>query len=294
MLRQRLYKADYIKAGTLEKAISILESRSDVYVLAGGTDLIPALKIGKIQQDSKVLLDVKYIPELRKMQFIEEKVHIGAAFTATEIALSTEKHPALRLLAEAANTLGTWQVRNRATIGGNICNASPAADLAGPLLCADAQVKVVKRGKEKLVKIKDFLRGPGQVELAKDALVTEFILPPLDNDYMCKFIKLTWRKGLDLAICGVSVLGKVLSPNRIKDVRIALTSVAPKPIRLFEVEKLLNDNSFEDLKIDQAITELVLKAISPIDDARASAWYRQRVCPQLTLRALNHLRGLVN
>ena len=187
-------------------------------------------------------------------------------------------------LAEAAKSMGSWQIRNRGTIGGNLCNASPAADLVPPLLVFDASLKAVSLDGERVMPIEEFFRGPGVTALKRDELLLEVRIPIRPGVSSC-FMKLGRRKAFTLSVvsaaCSVRVEG-----GAIKDAKLALGAVAPTPIRVREVERKLKGIGVDDEKsISEAIEE-VKSHVRPITYIRATAEYRREMSYVLAKRAV--------
>lgn len=280
-----LSKFDYVRPQALEEAIIYLEQNQATKILAGGTDLMIMLR--RNGTTVKHILDIKSLEEIKRLEYNQQQgLLIGAAITVNEIAetqLIQEKYPAL---AQAAQSLASYQVRNRATVVGNICNASPGADLAGPLLVYDAQVQIAHSQKRYTVDLHKFFRGVKQTILQPNEIVLGVTLPPIDSGEGSIYLKQARIKGHDLGIVGVAARLTVQ-----KELRLAMSAVAPTPIRLFALEKLLNAQPFTR---EQAVwaEQGVRKFIKPISDVRSSAEYRLHIAGVLVKRALLQLLDL--
>ncbi len=191
------------------------------------------------------------------------------------------------MLAEAVNQMASWQIRNIATIGGNLCNASPAADTAPPLYVLNAELKLVSVEGERIVPVTKFFHGPRKTELKKNELLAEIIIP-VEKDAGASAIKLGRRNAFTLSIVAVATLVKV-SDNKFADVRVALNSVAPTPVRAPSIEKALIGKEVSLEAVEEA-SKLVVNDIKPISDVRASADYRREMSIVLTRDSL--LRSL--
>lgn len=254
--------------------VSQLLAQSGTLPLAGGTDLLVRMKGGALLPSD--VIDLNLLPFLGEIrQTPDGGIEIGAT-----VRMSRVMHdPACcgyPVLVEGASTVGSMQIRNRATVVGNVCNASPAADTAPGLLVYGAEVNVVAPGGSRSVPIGEFWIGAGQTVLEEAEWVESITLPPPENHGGC-YLKLGRTLGTDLAITGV---GMLVTPD---DTRVALASVAPTPIRARTVEAFLRTiASGESL---DGLDEAVSADISPIDDLRASARYRQAMTAVLIKRA---------
>jgi len=276
-------RIEYYRFETLNEALRFLRNNPDSKIIAGGTDLVIQLRSRKVE--AKKLLDISRISELRYVQEESEYVRIGALTTIEELKNSGIIKAYAQPLWIAVNNFAVWQVRNTATIGGNICNASPAADTAPPLIVLEAKLKLqnVDRGRE--VKVEEFFKGPGETIIEKDEILTEIIIPKKDSSWRYSFIKLGKRYSHILSIVSVAV-GLKIDDNKIEDVIVALGSVAPTPVRARSVEEYLRERQATSKLIEEASREIV-KDIKPISDVRASAEYRIEMSKVLVRRALS-------
>jgi carbon-monoxide dehydrogenase medium subunit len=234
-------------------------------------------------------VDIKEIPGLRDISFDETAgLTIGAAATLNAVAGSPIIKEKFGLLAEAAETVGSYQVRNRATIGGNICNASPAADTVPALLAMGAMAWVFGSGEEKAVPLDAFFTGPGENVLGPGNILTSIQVPRPPADSVYRYLKLGRVRAADLALVGVAVLGFLQAGNPSGyGFRIALGAVAPTPIRAPEAEAVLAE-SVDDEAVEQAALAATRTA-RPISDVRASAEYRSAMARALTKRGIKEV-----
>jgi CO/xanthine dehydrogenase FAD-binding subunit len=277
---------EYFEPSTLQYAIYLLNRYGDsACVLAGGTDLIVQMRDGK--KVPKYVVNIKKIPQLNRIEVGEKSVVTGALTTVNTIHEShiiKEIFPALH---QAAGTLASYQVRNRATIGGNLCNASPAADLAPPLLIYSAKLKIVNKGGENVIPIDYFFLGPGKTVLEPGMLLKEIYIPKPKEGTRSVYLKFGTRRAMECAI--VSVAASIrLEDGFCKDVKIALGSVAPTPIRAKTAEAELLDKKIDQRLIENA-AEAAAKESRPISDIRASAEYRRDMVKVFVKRALYSL-----
>jgi len=228
-----------------------------------------------------VLLDIKGIEETHRLEFTSGVgLFIGASVTVNQVAGSVIIQEKYRALWQAAQALGSYQVRNRATLVGNICNASPGADLAAPLLVYEAKVLIAsKTGKRSLLLI-EFFTGVKKTVLAADELVVGISLPDPSSGDQSVYLRQARIKGHDLGIVGVAV-----RLRNDKTFLVALSAVAPTPVRLFALEESLNAQ-LDSLEIAVIAGEEVRKLIHPISDVRASAEYRLHIAGVLVKRAV--------
>ena len=273
---------DYVRPQTLEDALLYLEEHEETKILAGGTDLLVLLR--RNQEMVAHILDIKAIPAMKRLENIPQTgVFIGSAIPVNQIIEAKyiqEKYPAL---AQAAGLLASHQIRNRATVVGNICNASPGADLAAPLLVYDAKVHIANRRGNHVIDINAFFTGVKKTVLQPGDMVTGVSLPEVYAGDKSLFLKQARLKGHDLGIVGVAAR---LTAN--KELRLAMSAVAPTPIRLTGLEDLLNA---EPLTPERAVWagEEVRKCIKPISDVRSSAQYRLHISGVLVKRAIVQL-----
>jgi carbon-monoxide dehydrogenase medium subunit len=254
----------YLRAGSVEETLDFLSDHTtDSRVLAGGTDLLISLRDGVCK--ARYVIDIKGIPDLCGMKVDKTgQVSIGACATVNTLLEFEDFPDGMAAVREAASVLATYQLRNRATVGGNICNASPACDLGPPLLVLGASVKAVSSEGERTIPIQDLFTCVKETCLAQTEIVTEVVIPPSDGTVSC-FMKRTRVRGHDLAT--VNAAGALSKTHGLK---LALGAVAPTPVLVDE---------FDGVGLDEhdKITEVALAAISPVDDVRGTALYRRRM-----------------
>ncbi len=287
---------DYYKPASFEEAFKLLRLPDKrVYPLAGATDLIPHTRDEVWLPD--VVVDIKELPGLRDLKMMdiepccgcvpEACLYIGAAVRMNEIVRSELVRSHWALLAQAASTVANEQVRNRATLGGNICTASPAADTAPALLALEAMVLIKGAGGERSVPIADFFVGPKRNVLQRDELVEAVLVPKPPDGSVGHYEKLSRRKAADLAIVGVAALAIPTGEAEKYRWRIALGAVAPTPIRCPDAELILEEGC-DEAHIEKA-AEAALACSSPISDIRASAAYRRAMVVNVTRRAIKRV-----
>lgn len=273
----------YFRPKTIEEAVSLLASYGkEARLLAGGTDLVPLMRNRAVMP--KYVIDITEIPELDYVRVDKTgTLKIGALATIKAVEQSKTVKEEYPLLYEATHRLGTTQLRNMATVVGNICRASPSADTAPPLLALDASVEIVGPDGTKIVPLDGFFTGPGETILDATEMVTEVRVPKPPIGTGTAFLKST-RVADDLAkVNAASVL--TVQNGVCKDVRLALGGVAPTPVRAKKAEQILRDNKLEDELIEVAATTAADET-NPITDLRSTDEYRKELSKVLVRRVI--------
>ena len=280
---------EFFEPTTLAEA-SRLFAQEHAQLLAGGTDLVIGMKA--LTETPQSVISLQKIPGLTGITTeADNSISIGAMAKVREVELSADILQHHTALAEGASEIGSIQIRNLATIGGNIAHASPAADTVAGLLVADAQVDIASADGERTVPIDELFTGPGQTVLTPGEIITRFRLPsPASGSH---YIKHKIREVMDLAFIGVAASIN-LDNGTITDARIGLAAVAPTPIRATEAENLLKGKAPTAELVEQA-GAAAAAASSPISDLRCSAEHRKEMVDVLTRRtiqqALERARG---
>ena len=271
----------FFEPTTLAEA-SRLFAEEHAQLLAGGTDIIIGMKA--YTETPQSVISLQKIPGLAGITTDGDSINIGAMTKIREIELSADVQQHHTALAEGAAEIGSIQIRNLATLGGNIAHASPAADTVAGLLVADAQVDIANADGERSVPINELFTGPGETVLSPGEIITRFRLPkPASGSH---YIKHKIREVMDLAFIGVAAAVN-LDNGRITDARIGLAAVAPTPIRATEAENLLSGNEPTPELLEQA-GEAAAAGCSPISDLRCSAEHRRDMVNTLTKRTLQN------
>jgi len=268
---------------SLSQALQELSAHSeqDVSLLGGGTDFYPAL--GEKPMPERVL-DVTRIAGLSSIQTTQNGWTIGATATWTDI-IQAPLPPMFDGLKAAAREVGSVQIQNCATIGGNLCNASPAADGVPALLCLNAQVQLSSVDGVRTMALADFIRGPRTIDLRSNEILTGVLVPRINNAACSVFHKLGSRRYLVISIVMVSVVLAQDEQGVLTDVRIAVGSCSAVAQRLSVLEQALcGQSSRADLL--SLVTPAMLSTLTPIDDVRGSAEYRRHAARQLVVRAV--------
>jgi len=253
-------------------------------ILSGGTDLLVKIRGGLASPE--LLIDVSGVPTLQGIRGIDSAIEIGAAVPQSEILASPIVRDALPLLATALRTLGSIQIRNRGTLGGNLVNASPAADSAIPLLLYDAELDLVSREGRRTVTVDSFFLGPGRASLRPGEFVRTVRIPIPEAEYRTFYHKVGKRRALTIAIASLGALIRV-DKGLMTEARFAAGSVSPTPVRLRAAEDRLQDASLTEDLIEE-VRRLAMGGVSPISDVRATAEYRTQVIGDLVARALRN------
>jgi xanthine dehydrogenase FAD-binding subunit len=275
----------YFEAETVNEATALLAAAPHLLVIAGGTDVLIKMHHGQIEKAE--LLSIRKIKSLQGVVKLEDgTILIGSLTTFTQIANDPVIKENIPVLAEAALTMGGPQIRNVATIGGNICNGATSADSASTLFALDARLKLQSNQGERVVPIQEFYLGPGKVDLKPGELLTQIIISPENyRGYGGHYIKFSMRKAMDIATLGVAVICKVKQGNILEDVRIGLGVAGPTPLRCPEAEAFAKSKTISPETIAE-IGKLAVKATQARTSWRASKEYREHLVEELTQRAL--------
>ena len=282
-MRERLPSFNYLVPSTIDEAIDHLRSLEDAVILAGGTDLIVAMKLKGLRPKNVISMK-KLKGQLSYIVKDADEVRIGALTCFHDIEKSPLIKEKFEVLHEAVTQIASYQIRNIATIGGNLCNASPAADSAPPLMVLGAKLIIAGPSGERGVPIERFFVGPGRTVLEKGEILKEIVIPIMPENSGASFVKLGRRKSEDISVASAAAF-VLLEGNTIKDVRIALGSVAPTPIRAYNAEREILGKEISPSLLERA-GEKAKEECSPITDVRASAEYRREMVRVLTRKAL--------
>ncbi|HDQ13657.1 MAG TPA: xanthine dehydrogenase family protein subunit M [Sediminispirochaeta sp.] len=261
--------------------------RENARILAGGTNLLSYIKMGRVK--TGLLVDISRLDELKKIEEQDSMLSIGASLTIGELLESTLLRRQLPCLFESLKLFANPLIRGKATIGGNIADASPIADTVPILLVLEAKVRLKKKGGERIVELSDFFVGPGRTTLEDDEVLSDVLIPvPKEGD--ATFVKIGLRRG---TVCSVtSAAARVrLEQGKLTNLRVSLGGVAPTPVRARHCEQALEGLTLEDRVIAGSIKALQ-KDINPISDVRGSAEYRRAVSEKLVVRALKQAAGM--
>ncbi len=279
----------YLAPTRLQHALAALGGPGGAIVLAGGTDLMPQSHAGKLRR-APLLLNIRRVEGLDSIRVEGEALVIGALVTVTQALRNDLVHRHVPLLVSVGERFASEQVRNAATIGGNVCNASPAGDLLTPLLALDAEFELARLAGDggtltRRVPVAGFFTGPGRTLCAGDELLTALRVPCAGTDQVVRFYKGGTRQALDISTISIALVARRGADRRLHGVRLALGAVAPTPIRATSAEALLEGTAPDAASI-AAAADAAVAAARPIDDVRASAWYRRELLRNMVQRML--------
>ncbi|MFH1335444.1 MAG: xanthine dehydrogenase family protein subunit M [Candidatus Zixiibacteriota bacterium] len=276
-----LPKFEYVAPKTVKEACKLLSKhRGRAKVLAGGTDLL--VKMKNREQTFQYLVGIKNIADLNYIHYNHAVgLRVGALTCHQSIANSSIIRDQFAILAMAATEIGSPQIRNMGTIGGNLCNALPSADTASPLIALRATVKLVDAKKERTIDLEKFFTGPGQTVLNDDELLTEIQVPSLPPRTGGIYLKLYSRGAVDIATAGVACILTLGKNETCEDARIVLAAVAPTPLRAKLAEEVIKGKKIEDRMIEEA-------GQAAFDEAkpRSSPEYKREMVRVLTKQAI--------
>lgn len=279
---------DHYNPKSLPEALEILgQLNGKARVIAGGTDLMLRMKAG-IERPAAIV-NIKRLPELQGITYNDETgLQLGASTTLRELTRSPIILKHYPSLAQTAGVMASEQIRSFATVGGNLCNASPSADMAPPLMVMGATMHIAGPQNRRELPLEDFFLGPGKSALQPGELLEKITVPPPLGQTL--YIKHAPRAFMDIAVVGVGVWLDA-DKDICQNVRIVLAAVAPVPLRTKQAEAELTGHPLTAERINRAAS-LAAQECSPIDDVRGSIWYRKRMVEVDTRRALRALSGL--
>jgi len=285
---KRLPKFEYLAPGTVDEAVSLVsQHEGEARIIAGGTDLL--LKMKKREETPQYLVSLKNIPGL---DYIDHDEAQGLRFGPLVTIHALETSPLVRdrfpILAQAASTIGSAQVRNLGTAVGNLCSAVPSADMAPGLIVLGANLKTASSKGGRTIAVESFFTGPSESALAYDELVVEVQVPNPPPHSGMVYIKHTVRSAMELAIVGVATI-VTLQDGICNEVKIALGAVAPTSMRATKAESALRGKPFSAELVKEA-AEVASEECKPISDIRGTAEYRKEMVKVLTQRVLNQAK----
>jgi xanthine dehydrogenase FAD-binding subunit len=288
---QRVQDFAFHRPLSIDVALAALAVQ-DARPLAGGTDLVPQLREGR--RSAAHVIDVKRIAGLADLVVLADgSVSIGSAASATAISLHPHVAKHFPAVASACRLIGSWQIQNRATLGGNVCNAAPSADGIPPLICHDAIAQIASSRGEREILVECLFAGPGRTILEPGEILTGLRLPAPPPRSAAAYLRFTPRREMDIAIAGVGAWVQLDASRKIVAARIALASVAPTPMRALSAERILTGHAPASALLITAGTAAAGDA-RPISDTRGSADYRRHLVAVLTRRALTACLNQLN
>ena len=281
-----MHPFQFVAPRTLDAAIAAMASANgQARALAGGSDLIDQIRVGR--RTPSLVVDIKNIPEMQRLEYVPgEGLHIGTGVSCTATAQYSpvgEHYPSIK---ESCLLIGSVQIQNRASIGGNVCNAAPSGDTVPPLLTYGARGVIAGPNRRREVLLEEFFLGPSQTVLEPAELLVEIVVPPPPPNSTGHYQRFIPREEMDIAVAGAaSMVAMDPATGRCVQVRIALASVAPTPVRAREAEAAL-EGQVPTRELIREAAELAPRAANPISDVRGSAGYRIELCKVLTNRTL--------
>lgn len=275
----------YFEASTISEATELLASRPHLRIIAGGTDVLIKIQHGQIEKPE--LLSIR---KIKALEAIQERLNGDLVLGSLTTFAAISKDPVIKgripVLAEAAISMGGPQIRNVATLGGNICNGATSADSASTLFALNARLRLQSSQGERVIPIQEFYLGPGRVDLRPGEMLTEIIVSREDYEgFGGHYIKFAMRKAMDIATLGVSAVCRLKDRTVFDNVRIGLGVAAPTPIRCREAEAYARGKTVSAETLAE-IGKLAVKSTNARTSWRASKEYREHLVEELTQRAL--------
>jgi CO/xanthine dehydrogenase FAD-binding subunit len=281
---------DLVIGRSMEQVLDLLAEQEDARIVAGATDFIPLMRAGRWH--ARLAIDITRLHQLRYIELRDEGLEIGALTTQADLIRSSLVQQHTPVLAEAAAGVAGPQVQTRATLGGNICTASPAADTVPALMVMNAQMVVTSLKGERRLSAVDFFTGPGRTALQPGEMLKSVLLPFVPQNAGAAFEKVGKRKALIISVVNAAAL-VIGGQGRIQEARLALGAVAPTVVRCTAAEESLAGKKPDDSLFASA-ARLVQDSIQPIDDVRASAAYRRVAAEGIARRALVRAWGALS
>lgn len=273
----------YESPSTVDEAVGVL-SRGDALALAGGTDVIVQLREGR--RSAARIVDLKRIAELTAVaQEADGGFRIGGAASFSRIAAHRELTAAHPGIAESGRLVGSYQIQNRASLGGNICNAAPSADAVPVVICLGAEAEIAGPRSRRKVAVEELFEGPGRIKLVSGEVLVSILIPPAHPRSAARYLRFTPRREMDIAVAGSGAWIRLGPDHAIAQARITLASVGPVPLRARQAERFLIGQMPNAAAFAEA-GRLAAREARPISDTRGSAEYRRELVAVLTRRAL--------
>ena len=280
---------EFLTTQKIGEALNYLDKFTKVHILAGGTDLLVNLyKESPRLPHFDYLLDISNIPELKVINLINNFIEIGPLVTHSRLIDDSLVREYFPILVTAAQTIGSTQIRNRGTIGGNILNASPAADLLPPLIALRAEVELTSRKGKRVSSLEEFLAGPYKTKIQANELLTKIKIPLLGDNYYTDFQKIGRRKALSIARLSLALVTKIDEESIFQDARVVPGSATPYPQSLPKTEEAINGKSVSNIDLEE-IGKITSKEMVSITGERWSTPYKKPTIAVLIKRALDKI-----
>jgi CO/xanthine dehydrogenase FAD-binding subunit len=282
-----MIETSYFAPADVREARSLLARHPSAAVLAGGTDLVVGARSGKRPLPESIVA-IHRLQELRGIEHLASGgLKIGALTTHGDLEASPQVMRLWSAISDAAALVGSPATRHLGTVGGNLCNASPAMELGSPLLVFDASVELAAKGRRRGIPLSSFVLGPGRIAAAAGELLTAVTLPAQQKRFSSgsAYLRLEYRQAMEIAVVGAAAHIAVDKRGRCRLARVALTAVAPTCVRVPDAEEQMVGARLDDELIDRA-AHTAAAAARPIDDVRASAGYRREMVAVIVARAI--------
>lgn len=276
----------YAKPHTIDEAIGILsEHGSSARLLAGGTDLIIKMRAGALSPG--MVIDTKHIPELSELSLTEDGLLIGAAVSCRTIYEHPEIIKSYPALVDSTSLIGGIQIQGRASLGGNLCNAAPSADIIPTLIALGAEAQISGPGGDRSLPVEEFCTGPSENVLEEREMLVNVKIPAPQKNSGARFLRFIPRNEMDIAVAN-SAASVVLNPagDQFVSARIAIGAVAPTPLFIEEAGNVLANKSISDENIHEAAM-IAMNASQPINDMRGTVEHRKQLVKVLTVKAIH-------
>jgi aerobic carbon-monoxide dehydrogenase medium subunit len=272
----------YESPATTKEAVALLaKEKGSAFVLAGGTDLLVRMKTGAVEP--ALIVDIKRIPGMSEIKTTQTGFRVGAAVSGAQLGAHKALAKAWPGVVEANNVIGSDQIQSRATMVGNLCNASPAADSVPAMIAAGAKAVLVSKGGRRTVAVEKILTGPGRTSLKKGEVVEAITLPKPEKRSGDAYLRFKPRTEMEIAVVGVGI-SLTIERGVVKKARVCLGAVAPTPVLVPAAAKALVGSKLDDAALS-ALAAACSAACDPIDDKRGTAAYRIRVTGVMARRA---------
>ena len=272
----------YVAPASLAELAAKLDTYKQAKLMCGGTDLLVQLHSGALK--AQTIIDVKKIPRLRELTIGRQGLTIGAAVTCSEIAERKELMTTYPGLVDAVKLIGSVQIQNRSSIGGNLCNGSPAADTIAVLIANDARCTIHSLQGERTVAVEDIVTGPGETVLGSDEFLVDIKLPPGAPASADAYLRLIPRSEMDIAVAGAAVRLSVNEEGICSAARVAISAVSPRSVLVEDGARAIIDSKLDEKSLSR-LMQAVRDAADPISDMRGTREYRQHVIGELSKRA---------
>lgn len=278
---------EYFRPKSLEEALSLSARFGEKgRFMAGGTEVINELRMGKSKPEQ--IIDLKNIPGIDTVVPTTTGLVLGPLTRIRDLETSKYLQNNFPALSQAAGSMASTQVRNKATVGGNICRASPSADMIPPLMALSSLLKLTGNTGDRMIPIGEFLLGPGKTAIKPGEIMTGIHIPCLRHNSACTYIKLSPREQMDLAVVGVAVmLGMDEYKSKLIDIKVSLGAVGPTSLMAPQAANILIGQYITQELIEQSAAMAAVES-KPMTDIRASEWYRRKMVAVLVKRAINY------